>query len=719
MAEAPDPSQTPASQTESAWPWLRVLDYLKWISLVVAVLLALLYFAAARRTSAELRDRAGGEAARAATVINNELSRVPTIVKAIAADISAGRVAKADIVGRLQTVIDITPQLLGIGAAYAPHRFDPALRLYAPYFRRYGESTALTALDAQFDYTLGDTKWYQAAITSAGGWSEPTTEAAQGPVVEFAAPFTDPSSNTPTETAGVIHATMSLSEIDELIRSLDLGDVGYGFLVSQGGFAISHPFAQEFGDDAPKPEPSLPGVPQPAGSLQRAREIFDSIKGNAAGTVANVVDPVTNEPSLVLSEPVPSTGWNIGIVFFNQQAENSRLFRRQKMAITAAVLVTAMLMLWSAILRRFQGGTVLLWVGVGASCAVLVVAIGQLWSHGFGAPAPPRDGQTVFANAGSVRKFVLDTTRTSLQRKGTLPNYVATGVLLETFEITGPNNIDVSGYVWQRYPNNIPTSIARGFLLPEASKVSTEEAYRRKDADAETIGWYVKATIRQSFDYSKYPLDQQDFRFRIRHQDLDKGVILIPDLDSYQIIHPLARLGLERDLTLPGWVVARTQFSNLAGNRNTSFGIGDTAGGMANELAFNVIINRRILEPVFSSVLPIAVSGFMVFLLLLVVSPHTRGNVVQILAAYSGLFFILILSELDLRRRMSSSSILYIEYFYFVLYFAILCVALTTLTNLYTGNFPRVEQREHLGPKLFYWPAILTAIAVITFAVFY
>jgi len=687
-----------------------------WTSLAVAVVLLGVYILGSTRANTALRARAEAEAERAAEVIDQELRRVPAVVGAVADDLSSGRVTRLDVSARLQTAIDITPQLVGLGAAYRPHRFDPDLRLHAPSFRRQGEATVALALDSLYDYTLGDTQWYQLGLTGEGGWTEPSTDSAQGAVVEFAAPFRDPASDRPGEVAGVVHAMMSLTEIDDIVRSLDLGDVGYGFLISREGFAISHPFAREFDDARPDESGAADGR---SFSLAQARRVFDAARQAGTSVVENLLDPVTGEPSWVLARTVPSTGWTVGIVFFQQQTEFAQTFRRQKMTITAACLLTALLALWTFILRRFNGRLPWLWGGVVVSCALLVVAIGLLWRYGYGAPLPPQPGQTVFANAGTVQRFVLDTTRTSLHRRGTLPRFVPTGVILETLELTGPNNIVVSGYVWQTYAANIPDTITRGFLLPEASDVTVREAYRRRTDDAETIGWFVKAEIRQSFDYAKYPLDQQDFRFRVRHQDLDQGVILIPDLESYQIIHPLARLGLERDITLPGWSVARTQFSNLAANRNTSFGIADSAGGLANELAFNVILNRKILEPLFSSVLPIAVSSFMVFSLLLVVNPGTRGNIVQMLAAFSGLFFILILSELDLRRRMSSSAILYIEYFYFVVYAAILSQAFISLTNLYTGHFPWLEQREHIIPKLLYWPVILTAMVVVTFVVFY
>jgi hypothetical protein len=83
------------------------------------------------------------------------------------------------------------------------------------------------------------------------------------------------------------------------------------------------------------------------------------------------------------------------------------------------------------------------------------------------------------------------------------------------------------------------------------------------------------------------------------------------------------------------------------------------------------------------------------------------------------LFFVVILSELDLRRRLPSPSIMYVEYFYFAMYGAILIVALVTLTNAYIGHFPRVEHREHIAPKLLFWPAILVSLLAVTLWVFY
>jgi hypothetical protein len=53
------------------------------------------------------------------------------------------------------------------------------------------------------------------------------------------------------------------------------------------------------------------------------------------------------------------------------------------------------------------------------------------------------------------------------------------------------------------------------------------------------------------------------------------------------------------------------------------------------------------------------------------------------------------------------------------MYGAILVVALINLSNTYVGYFPRLEKREHLIPKLLFWPTMLTVLLVLTVLVFY
>ena len=665
------------------------------VGVIITVVLGVAYQRALGQAVTAARDHASREADRAAGVIDAELRRFEVSVDGVAGAINSGRPDTETLMAHLRQGVDRTPQMAGIGVAFRPLAHDPNLRLFAPYLRRRGDAVDQLQLDTLFDYTQGNRDWFEGPLKAGRStWSEPGVAETIGATgVDYSAPLMRGGT-----AVGVVHGTMSLTEVNDIVSSVDVGEFGYSFLVSQGGFVISHPFADEYA---------------------LGMRVFTGISLEGHGIVEDVTDPVTGEPSWMFSEVVPATGWRLGVVFFKDQTGKSEALRRQRIHLAVALVATLCLLL-ALVLEpcRHSYAPVRLWLGVGAGSLILLLGITFIWVVSYGANPQVHETETTFVDKGSVRRFTLDTMRGALANKGTLPSFVPTGVFIQTMEILSPNNVAVTGYVWQRYARSIPKEVARGFVLPDATDREITEAYRSSSADAETIGWYVKATVRQKFDYANYPLDQQQFRLRIWHSDLDRSIVLVPDLEAYTIIHPLARAGIDGNFVLPGWAVNRTQFGSSPRIRTTTYGLA-AEGDAGAELAFDVIINRRIIEPMFSNLLPLTVSGFMVFALLLIVKESTRAAVVQTLAAFSGLFFVVILSQLDLRRRVSGASILYIEYFYFVMYCTIVVAALTTLTNGYPGLFPGIERREHFLPKLLYWPVILAAIAVITLVTFY
>ncbi len=664
--------------------------------LIATVVLGVMHQRSLSQALTSAREQARSEADRAAGVIDGELRRFEVAVSGVTAAINSARPDTDALLEQLQAGIDRSPQMAGIGAAFRPLAHDPNLRLFAPYLRRRGDVVDQLQLDSLYDYTQGNRDWYERPLKEGRpAWAEPAVSDTQGaPAVEFSAPITR-GGNAPI---GVVHGTMSLTEINDIVSAVDVGEFGYSFLVSKGGFVISHPFADEYA---------------------LGMRVFSGMPVDDHGMVEDVIDPVTGEPSWLFTEIVPATGWTLGVVFFKDQTARTEELRRQRIHFAVVLIITACLFL-ALVLEpyRHTHAPAPLWAGAGAGSLVLLLAIAFMWVVSYGNNPPEHEAETVFVDKGSVRRFTLDTMRGSLASKGALPSFVPTGVFIQTMEILSPNNVAVTGYVWQKYARNIPESVTRGFTLPDASDREITEAYRTRTADSETIGWYVKATVRQKFDYANYPLDQQEFRLRIWHSDLNRAIVLVPDLEAYKIIHPLARAGIDVNFVLPGWAVNRTQFGSSPRIRTTTYGM-TTEGDAGTELAFDVVINRRIIEPMFSNLLPLTVSAFMVFSLLLIVKESTRGNVVQTLSAFSGLFFVIILSQLDLRRRVSGASILYIEYYYFVMYGAIVVAALTTLTNGWPGLFPSIERREHFFPKVLFWPVILGVLAVITLVIFY
>lgn len=134
-----------------------------------------------------------------------------------------------------------------------------------------------------------------------------------------------------------------------------------------------------------------------------------------------------------------------------------------------------------------------------------------------------------------------------------------------------------------------PGPISQGFIFPEAEQISIEEAY----SDGDIIGWYFRSVLRQPFDYSKYPFDQEDVWIRIWNRDFHRDVVLIPDLDSYDNIRPATKPGIEHDFVLEGWEIQDSHFSYRNNSYNANFGIENDKFGGSPELYFNIGTNGR------------------------------------------------------------------------------------------------------------------------------
>ncbi len=91
----------------------------------------------------------------------------------------------------------------------------------------------------------------------------------------------------------------------------------------------------------------------------------------------------------------------------------------------------------------------------------------------------------------------------------------------------------------------------------------------------------------------------------------------------------------------------------------------------------------------------------------------TGFKVTDILKAAVSLLFPALVAQVNLRSKVGASDIIYIEYFYFILYVAILAVAGNALT--FTLSASGVSQvRDNLIPKLLFWPVTLGACFAVT-----
>lgn len=297
---------------------------------------------------------------------------------------------------------------------------------------------------------------------------------------------------------------------------------------------------------------------------------------------------------------------------------------------------------------------------------------------------------------------------------------VPTGVFLQSLEFTSANNVIVTGYIWQDYSDVMIDEISPGFIFPEAESVDIEEAYKENDI----IGWYFRAVLRQSFDYSKYPFDREDVWIRLWHNDFHQNVILTPDLNSYDSLHPESKPGLENNFVLEGWDIQNTFFSYRCNSYNANFGVGDYQQEFP-ELYYNVGLKRNFISSIISNLIPLIVVSFLLFAVLMISTKNDKNirlygfSSAIVLSYCAALFFVLIVSHVSLREKLAATGVIYLEYIYFVIYFVLLGVSINSILLASCIENKFVDYKDNLIFKLLYWPIVLGMLLVITLINFY
>jgi hypothetical protein len=307
------------------------------------------------------------------------------------------------------------------------------------------------------------------------------------------------------------------------------------------------------------------------------------------------------------------------------------------------------------------------------------------------------------------------------------PIFIPTGVFIQSLEFSSANNLVVTGYVWQRYSNDIPADISRGFVMPEGDQIEGTEVYRVKQGNEEVIGWYIQTTLRQTFDYARYPFDRQDIWLRLLPKDFARNVILVPDFTAYGSKWDFySRLGLEGDFVLERLALERTYFNYHYNSYTTNFGINNYVGqNNFPELYFNVGVRREVLDAFVAYLIPMIILILMAFGVQFIVTQISEKmsmygiSTIGLIAYFASLFFIGILAHLDIRRTLNAPGVVYLEYFYFTLYTILLLQTVNAIIFTVSDKFHFIEYEDNLYPKVLFFPVTLGIMFVVTAVIFF
>ena len=514
-----------------------------------------------------------------------------------------------------------------------------------------------------------------------------------------------------------------IDNLRELFASLTLGKTGYEYLIAQDGTFLYHPLRE---------------------LMERRKNIFDRAKElNSEGIreigergirgekgVIDLVDPTTGESTWVFYHPVPAIGGFLAVLVYEQEVlPITESLKQRELALSLSLMIFCFFVIILGS-RIWRGNPKSFWIASLSISLLLAAEISYIWYFSLTENSYRTAEDIEIDDRIGLRSFLDEYTEMAEQSNQKPPLYIPTGIFIRTIKFEEANNVFVTGHIWQRYSRGEHDDISRGFMMPEAITATDlgrwEEVYRYQDGDEEVIGWYFEVTLRQRFDYSKYPFDSKEIRIRLLPQQVSREVILIPDLESYTDLLPRARPGLEQDLVLPGWNVKRSFFEYQLRSYGTNFGISTYIPQQrVPELYFTVIATRNFLTVFISNFMPILVVSIMMFSIQLIISHKVQEEetrkftALEIISVGGGLLFIVLLDQLNLRGSIVTASLIYIEYIYFVLYLLIILITLNALLIALDSRMWLIDYKDNLIPKLLYWPLFLLLLLLMTLLSFY
>ncbi len=686
------------------------------VTFVMVIIGMFLYWNGRMQQTRMVDERMKTETITAAEKIGAIAAKAESAVDMLAAQLAKGDIQEDHLAAKIKEMVSESPGIYDIGVAFAPEK-GPDGDLYKSIrCIKKGKDAYIVHGDPKLDYTHD--AWYRPSDGLSGKWTEPyRSKTVKNLIVSYSRPFVSGGRK------GVVYVSVSINTIRQIASIFKFGDTGYCIMLSREGHFIYHPVKE-----AAERQKTIFEMAKSGKGTVRDKEFIETTRRALAGEDIKVhlKNPVTGQQFCVSYKGIGNTGWALGAIFFDDEIRSGEDgFRKKKMWI-ALCLVIFLTFLSALIFRVTDLSTVGLWALSGVFSALCLAATFYIWHLAIDAPLVEENKNMVFTDAPSLNRFVEENAKSYIDSDQKPPYYVPTGIFIQSLEFSSSNDLKASGYVWQKYLDGVHDSLGRGFVMPEASDISIREDYRYKTGKEETIGWYFEATIRETFDYSKYPFDRPNIWIWLKHKDVTQNVVLVPDLAAYKFITPYSMPGLQEDLAFPGYVFLGSFFDYEYHIRRSNLGISkEDQPDRTPQLFYNIIVRRNFVTPFVARLFPLFIMFAILFIVQLMFSSDEEKkkafglNAFAVMGVVITFFFSTLLSQNSLRQELSVEKIIFIEYFHFIAYMMLLLATVKTLLFIGGKNIKFVQYKQGLIPKLLYWPFFAVMIYIVTFMSFY
>ena len=281
------------------------------------------YYGTRRILESELRGRAENLAEATAARMEVVKRAVEKVIEELAIVFESNDFAPQKIYQIMEKTVSRHNEIYGLGIAFTAPGTEP----FIPYICL--SETGLNRKDLAADnYPYQTYDWYTLP-TELGRpvWTEPYYgPAGQTLMVTYCVPiYTRPD----MKIKGVVVGDVSLHWLTEMIRSLDLGDKGYAFLISRNGTFVSHPKSELIMRE------TIFSIAQ-RNNNKELRELGRSMVQAKSGFVpfTGIFD---RRPYWIAYAGVKGTGWSLGALFPKREIM-AKLFELSRMKLALGSL---------------------------------------------------------------------------------------------------------------------------------------------------------------------------------------------------------------------------------------------------------------------------------------------------------------------------------------------------------------------------------------------
>lgn len=646
--------------------------------------------------------------------INSNLKKITNLANFIAQDLRTERLISEDIRKRLRREIVETDGLVRITIAYAPYKYSPDTKLFAPSITQKDDGLLEEEMIGEsYDYTDKNegflkTRWYTETMeTQKPQWLNPSVDPlSKHRVITYAIPFYFNDEKVP---AGVISISYRLRRFWEAAQDVGVGDTGYSFIISHDQTFLYHPIQQNIDE-----KKTLLQFAQEEGNHDLeyiAREIKQG-----KPILKEFYNRSTDKLAWIYTQPVEITGWTIATVFSSSEIGLPLSVKKAYIFDIIIYLSITFLLILALLCRFYSKKPVSRFLNF--SNLILVITIISLWDTIDTASRIEGGKNILIIDQSSVNNFISWQVQESKRKSEPIPIAIPAGIELYSLQQTSPTSVTFSGHIWHRYHKTMHKDIQRIIRIPQATSFNILNQTKVTEGDWEIIGLNVTATIYNELDYTHFPFEEHQIVIPLEHADIGKNILLVPDLSAYTSMNPNKRPGLDTTFSTTAFYTTETFFDYTPHKPNSDLGVRKHFEiSDFYRMAFNAVIDVDLLAPFIYFFLPLLVILISIFAVLMLEQPGTSPY--TMIGPYTGLFFALVLLHRSLHEKAPASNTLYLEYAFFYTYIILILLVIHTML---VQRFVKHEfYQKKLVPyfKIIFWPLQLMAWIITTIIIFH